>query len=321
MKKLLFANSILLTLLLTGCNNDGLNSESNGENHEVALTADEIHQYKYGFPTTRQPMLEANNLLPEKFKINNSKDTTIIGKKGTIISIPANSFEVSNDSEINFELIEAPELKDILLLNAQTISDDKMLETDGVVYVQAFQNNKKVKVKAKSIINIKIPSKKINKEMVAFTGTFNDEGEINWKENNTMSFEENNSFNDLVINGMFEIPFSHFPYKEEYLFKDSIAKVYPDKGGELVAPVANYLISKDKAKFYKKVINIINSNKYKNTYFATREFAERLYRLQYHDHTYHYPNFDGKGNCSLAWDEFAPFQHKALDIFKNSFFC
>ena len=81
---------------------------------------------KYGYNKGLQGLLDDSNLSAETFKIDNTKDTILFGSKGTIISIPKYCFE-NTKGFVKIELIESLKLSDIVSLNAQTVSNGKLL--------------------------------------------------------------------------------------------------------------------------------------------------------------------------------------------------
>ncbi len=292
-----------LAFLLVGCGSDEDSNSSSGDR-------------PLSYNRSLQPLLDQNGLSAQEFTIDNTKDTVIIGAKGTIIKLDANTFD-GNSDRIDLELIEAPDLSDLLLLNAQTVSDNKLLQTDGVIYLQATSSGQTVAVAEGKSVEIKLPSSNVDTEMSAFVGEYDETGNINWKEGNNMSFDSSAAeYNKLMASGMFEIPFKLFPYRQEYYRMDSLAQLYPTKNGVVKAPVRGYLVSADRAKFYSKLIEIIESSKYKSTHLATREFAERLYRLQYIDHTYSYDSQGEDGLFEMTSDRYALYQHGALKIYE-----
>lgn len=270
----------------------------------------------FGFEKAMEPLLTQNELGSQQFIISTDKDTSLIGEKGTIINIPANCFKTKNGESVTLELIEAPTLADMLLLNAQTASDGRPLKSGGIIYLSATANDKELD--AKKPIEIKIPAEAINTNMTAFVGDFDENGVMNWIEGNEMTFDTTSEYNDLITTGMFEIPFAQFPYRAKYYERDSIAKEYPPVNGVVQAPVMDYLIAPERGRFYKKLIELIESEKYAGTNLATREFAERLYRLQYVNHTYHYDAIRPNGMWELSTDDFAKYEHSSLQIYLNN---
>lgn len=292
---------LILGIFLQGCQED---------------PSENVSMSDFGFQKALEPLADQNGLESQLFMIKIDKDTTLVGEKGTIITIPKGTFKTKTNSSIVIELIEAPTLQDMLLLNAQTSSNGKPLETGGIIYLNATENG--ISLRAKKPIEIKIPSQLIDVNMKAFIGDFNEGGIMNWVEGNSMSFDTTSEFNDLIATGMFEIPFAQFPYRAKYYERDSIAKVYPLKNGVIQAPVYDYLIAPKMTQFYIKLIDIIESERYAGTNLATREFAERLYRLQYVDHTYHVEEPKPNGMIELASDDFAKYEHSSLNIYINN---
>lgn len=121
--------------------------------------------------------------LSENKKINTEEDVLITFKEGTKISIPANAFIDAKTGKpitgkIDLEVKEFYKLSDILMANLTTKSDDKILETGGMLYIDATQNGSKLKLKPEKKINIVF--KNSGKEgMQLFSGEERDSG-INW---------------------------------------------------------------------------------------------------------------------------------------------
>ena len=120
----------------------------------------------------------------QKFKVNLNKAISVKGKEGTIIKIPSNSLVRSNgkkasgDAEI--QLTEYYTLKDILLANLSTRSNDKLLETGGMVNISVIKDGKELSVAKKQKITIEMPTKSKKENMELFNGEQNDLDEINW---------------------------------------------------------------------------------------------------------------------------------------------
>ncbi|WP_366140758.1 energy transducer TonB [uncultured Algibacter sp.] len=117
----------------------------------------------------------------QTFTINQKKDTTIICKEGTKLTIKANSFITDNSKiaigNVDLKVTEYYQLSDILLTNLSTQSDGKLLETGGMLNLEAFSDDRPLKLKQNSSIDILFPTNK--KNMKLFTGELN-KGNINW---------------------------------------------------------------------------------------------------------------------------------------------
>ena len=82
------------------------------------------------------------------FQINPNTDTTVEGAEGTFIFIPEHAFVDANgntvEGEIKLELAEALEPADMILANLPTLSNGKLLETGGMLYLKASADGKEV---------------------------------------------------------------------------------------------------------------------------------------------------------------------------------
>ena len=124
---------------------------------------------------------------PQKIKVNTAEDFKITLKEGTIISIPKNAFleektkkQVSGNIELS--ITEYYKLSDLLLANLTTKSNDKILETGGMLYIEARKNGLKLKLRPQSRMNI-IFNSSGKQNMQLFKGEKDDSDEINWKLN------------------------------------------------------------------------------------------------------------------------------------------
>ena len=77
----------------------------------------------------------------QNFSFSAAKGTVIEGEKGTVLQIPANCFVDSKgnvvNGEISFLLQEAYSYSDMLFQNLNTVSDGQLLETGGMLFIEA----------------------------------------------------------------------------------------------------------------------------------------------------------------------------------------
>jgi hypothetical protein len=126
-----------------------------------------------------------NDKKPQFFTINNTKDTTIICVQKTKITIRANSFITSNSKnavtgKIKISVKEYYSISDILLGRLSTTSNGKLLETDGMLEINAFSENEKCELKSGKAIEIGFPRKKEKEGMQLFSGSWKN-NQINWE--------------------------------------------------------------------------------------------------------------------------------------------
>lgn len=123
------------------------------------------------------------------FYINSSSDTTIIGNEGTKITFKANTFDISNKEKIKIELKEFYKRSDLALSNLTTITnDEKLLETGGMIFLEATVKNKKVSLKHRKEYIIEFPYENKKEGMLLFEGVEN-ANTIVWNKLNTPQIE------------------------------------------------------------------------------------------------------------------------------------
>ncbi len=131
---------------------------------------------KIDFPTT-------------SFIINQTKDTTLFGPEGTRIFIGSKTFEFPNGTlakdSIRLDLKEFYKKSDIVLAELSTVSDSKLLETRGMIKIEASSNGEILSLKKGKEIVIHFPKKKFDftKKMNLFYAdeTATDSSALNWK--------------------------------------------------------------------------------------------------------------------------------------------
>lgn len=132
----------------------------------------------------------------QTFCIRNHRDTTIVGKKGTIIFIPARSLCVADSktdlgtTPINIELREAYSYQDMMLENLGTTSNGELIETGGMIYLEArTQAGAQVAIREGEELSMTMPSDKpLPKDMQVFVADRsinNPTAAINWQATNT----------------------------------------------------------------------------------------------------------------------------------------
>lgn len=129
-------------------------------------------------PETYTPSgtLDTSRLKSKTTTIKKSKEEYIYGEF-IKIRIPENSFDCSCE-KIEFEMKEYFSITDILLSGLTTRSDDKILETGGMLYLSAFCNGKSITLKNK--IDIHWLDRIEVSNFKAFIGV-NSRSMINWR--------------------------------------------------------------------------------------------------------------------------------------------
>ncbi len=121
----------------------------------------------------------------QNFVINTNFDTTIFCKEGTVIKIKHSSFlTASNLTEvkgtITFQVKEFYKISDIISARLTTHSNDNILETGGMLFIQATSDGKLYKLKDNSAIEVSFPFAKKKNSMLLFSGSWTNQ-KINWE--------------------------------------------------------------------------------------------------------------------------------------------
>ncbi|MCH2042944.1 MAG: OmpA family protein [Saprospiraceae bacterium] len=129
-----------------------------------------------------------------RYYINPNRDTIIEGAKGTMIFIPAQSFQLKGggdvaSSQVEIMLEEAYTYQDMLLANLGTISNGEMLETGGMIYLEGrTKDGQELEIKEGESLRITMPSEKpLAKDMQLFVADRphgETAEEINWNATN-----------------------------------------------------------------------------------------------------------------------------------------
>jgi len=108
---------------------------------------------------------------------------SIVGKEGTILFInPKDLITKSGETvkgKVEITLKEFYKKSDILGMNLSTLSQGQLLETGGMIEVNAFSNNQELELKKDANIMIKFPTFDIAKGMELFNGKI-EGGTTNW---------------------------------------------------------------------------------------------------------------------------------------------
>ena len=112
------------------------------------------------------------------------KDTTIECKEGTRVTLQGGSFvsavtgeQVMGDVEV--QVREYYRTSDILLANLTTTSGDEILETGGMVYIEATHDGEECTLSESATIELSFPYEREKEGMQLFTGAWNAD-QIEW---------------------------------------------------------------------------------------------------------------------------------------------
>ncbi len=116
------------------------------------------------------------------FTLNTSQKRVITCEEGTKITVEADAFKSKETGKpiketIQLKVSEYYHLDDIILANLTTQSNDELLETGGMLYIEASQNGQELELIKP--LEIEFPNKGKKREMQLFTGQ-EQENTINW---------------------------------------------------------------------------------------------------------------------------------------------
>ena len=122
----------------------------------------------------------------QKFTIDPSSPNEIKCQNNTVINIPAGSLLLPNGEkpkgQVSLMVREAISTADILAQDLNSVSDGKMLETRGMVYINASSDGQQLKVNSSSPISVKIPgSNATENDFKLFYGARHGDQAMNWK--------------------------------------------------------------------------------------------------------------------------------------------
>jgi hypothetical protein len=143
----------------------------------------ELHYYWFDNLEQVFQRVAANN--EQHFTIDPTHDRYIYAKNGTQFFIPANCFVTSDGKspadKVNITVREALSVDNMLWENLHTQSDGQMLETGGMVYINASYNGEPLSVEANSSIEVAIPTSKKETDMQLFYGIRKADNTLDWQ--------------------------------------------------------------------------------------------------------------------------------------------
>ncbi|WP_299523579.1 hypothetical protein [Winogradskyella sp.] len=124
--------------------------------------------------------------MTQSFNVSTDSIITITGKKGTQITINPDDlkFDSGKDFEgknLTIELIELTNKQDLLLANAQTISNGEWLVSGGAFKIDIKSNRKSLLLKKGKTINVVFPKNTEEENMQIFYGNRTQNGYLNWE--------------------------------------------------------------------------------------------------------------------------------------------
>jgi hypothetical protein len=123
--------------------------------------------------------------MKQHFRIEPKASQVIVGESGTMILIPDNAFTDANGNavkgKVKLEVIEGISNADIMKMNLGTMSDQGVLETGGMVYINAFsETGDTLQLANAKQLDVEIPTDNKKRGMKLWTGITREDGSISW---------------------------------------------------------------------------------------------------------------------------------------------
>lgn len=121
----------------------------------------------------------------QQFEIIGNKENLIECKEGSKILIPKNSFILANgeypDSSLIIHVKECYDISSFLLENLSTTSEERILESGGMINLSAYYKGDTLKIDKNKSLVISMPAKSKKSKMNLFLGNRKRDGSIDWK--------------------------------------------------------------------------------------------------------------------------------------------
>lgn len=121
---------------------------------------------------------------PQQFEAKADGEINITGKQGTLIQIPANALVFEDGTKptsvVSISLTECYAISDMILNTLSTTSNKQLLETAGMVLIEATAEGKKLKIAEGSAYTVSFPQESDKDDFKLFYGRREDNGGINW---------------------------------------------------------------------------------------------------------------------------------------------
>jgi len=158
--------------------------EVRGEKLEVRdeIREERVKVKEEGWKDATPDFVEIPVKQAQTFTIDPTKANTITGAEGTVIDFPANAFDTQSNEMVTIQLKEFYKLSDMVFANLTTqTKDGELIETGGMVHVEAFQGSKIDLAEGKAI-TLNFPFEKKKEGMKTFAGEEDEFGKVVWEE-------------------------------------------------------------------------------------------------------------------------------------------
>jgi len=158
-----------------------LDEKSKQQNRRVTIVAE-----GYTYQNVGELVTQLKPEVKDVFTVDQFSESNLNLAQGTEVTIPPNAFchldgTPVESSEVDLTFKEAFEYIDMIDERLYTQTEDKLLETGGMIYIEASQNGKPLRLQAGKSIELLFPAQDQKDGMELFTGS-EDENGIIWEE-------------------------------------------------------------------------------------------------------------------------------------------
>lgn len=136
---------------------------------------------------TKNPLAKLfdQTIVPSKFfPVDGAKGGTLIGDRGTKVIIPENAFVDLKGNpvtgKVDFEFKEIIDKSDIVLSNVPTMANGELLESKGVVFLDAKSEGQPLRIAPDKTIEVEFVNGSKEEGMQGFSGAYDRSGRMNW---------------------------------------------------------------------------------------------------------------------------------------------
>ena len=132
-----------------------------------------------------EEILNFESEMVQTFNVSTDSIISIEGKRGTLLTFNPKDLEYESKkplkaNNLSINLLELENQQDLLLANAQTVSNGKVLISGGAFKIDINVGNESLVLKEGKTISVKFPKSTNEDEMQIFYGDRNEKGYLNW---------------------------------------------------------------------------------------------------------------------------------------------
>ena len=137
---------------------------------------------------------------PESFSFKNSDGINIKLNNGVDVNIPPNAFQTGPNESIEFSITSYTSKSDFILANLQAKSDEQLLESAGMFYLNATSNGNDIELRPNKSLTVNVPNKEKKEGFELFYGQempgHTHQNALNWR----LSTRRDQSHSQIVKN-------------------------------------------------------------------------------------------------------------------------